>query len=96
MANHPSAIKRMRQNEKRRGSNRALRSLVKTQIKNVLSSAESGDSDQARRALQNAQKVLMKAASRSVIKKGAASRHISRLAKKVASISVGTSAQTSV
>jgi small subunit ribosomal protein S20 len=82
----------MRQNEKRRGSNRALRSLVKTQIKNVLSSVESGDSEQARQALRSTQKVLMKAAARSVIKKGTASRHASRLAKKVASIP-GTNAQ---
>ena len=85
MANHPSAIKRNRQNTKRRSRNRATKSGVKTQIKTVLSSVEGGNREQAQAAVKTAQKLIMKAASKGVIRKQTASREISRLAKKTAS-----------
>jgi small subunit ribosomal protein S20 len=83
MANHPSAIKRHRQSERRAQRNQAERSRVRSAVKKVRAVASGGDSDAARNELAAAAKVLQKAASKGVIHRNNASRRISRLARLV-------------
>ncbi len=81
MANHKSAAKRARQNEKRRVRNRTRRSRARTLVKRFRLAAESGDLDAARAGFAAAERELRKAASKGVLKKPTASRRISRLAR---------------
>jgi small subunit ribosomal protein S20 len=83
VANHPSAMKRMRQNEKRRARNRAVRSRVKTEIKKVLKAVEENNAEEANAALRSATSILGKSASKGVYHRNNASRKIARLARKV-------------
>jgi len=84
MANHPSALKRMRQNEERRVRNISYKSKVKTAVKKFLLSAETHASDAAT-LLSQATSLLYKGVSKGIFHKNTASRTISRLAKKIAS-----------
>lgn len=83
MANHQSAIKKMRQDEVRRLRNKAY----KTRLKNVVKTVESAISEQnkeaAEKALQEAIPVIDSIASKGVIHKNKAARKKSRLSKKV-------------
>lgn len=81
MANHKSAIKRMKQNEKRAARNRHIRSTMRTFVKQVREAAAAGDNETAQAALERAVPYIDKAASKGVIHKATASRKISRLAK---------------
>ncbi|MEA3055844.1 MAG: small subunit ribosomal protein [Actinomycetota bacterium] len=83
MANIKSQIKRNKQNEVRRVRNKAVRSELKTRVKNALSSASSGAED-ATATARLAQKRLDMAAAKGVIHKNAAARKKSRLAKQLA------------
>ncbi len=84
MANIKSQMKRNRQNEVARQRNKAVRSELKTRARNALVAAESGDAAAAQEALRLAQKRIDKAAATGVIKKNAAARTKSRLARQVA------------
>ena len=86
MANHKSAEKRMRQNEKRRINNISIKSLVKTRTKAVLKSFEEKDQEKAGEALIKARSVIAKAAAKGKLHKNNAARKISRLTKKVNSL----------
>ena len=81
MANHKSAIKRMKQNEKRAARNRHIRSTMRTFVKQVREAAAAGDNEAAKAALERAVPFIDKAASKGVIHKATASRKISRLSK---------------
>ena len=83
MANHLSAWKRMRQNERRRGRNRSVRSMVRTQIKKLLVEVEEKQVDRAQESFRVATSLLQKGASKGVLHRNTASRQISRLARKV-------------
>ena len=83
MANHKSAIKRIRQNLKRNERNRYVRSTMRTYIRKVRTAVDAGDATQAGEALALAIKTIDKAASKGVIHKNQASRRISRLQKLV-------------
>jgi small subunit ribosomal protein S20 len=83
LANHPSAWKRIRQNEKRRLRNKSIRSAVKTQIKKVLAAVERKDVEAAREALRVATSMLHKSVSKGVYHHNTAARKISRLTAKV-------------
>ena len=83
MANIKSQIKRNRQNEARRVRNKAVRSELKTRVKNAVKAAESGAED-ATASARLAQKRLDMAAAKGVIHKNAAARKKSRLAKRIA------------
>ena len=80
MANIKSAMKRNRQNEKRRLRNQQVSSQMKTYTKRALAAA--GTDDEAE-SLNQANKYIDKAASKGVIHANAASRKKSRLAKDV-------------
>ncbi len=83
MANHKSAEKRNRQAQVRRQRNRAIRSRMKTAIRNLNEAIDSGNADEAKTALATAVPVIAKTASKGTIHKKNASRKISRLTKKV-------------
>ena len=84
MANHKSAAKRARQSEKRRVRNRGVKSHVATLVKRVRAATRDKDASAAARHLTEAERALRKAASKGVIPRERASRHVSRLARSVA------------
>jgi small subunit ribosomal protein S20 len=83
MAHHKSAIKRIRQNEKRRMYNRYWKSTMRTAIKQVRKAVEANDLEKARIAMREATSTIDHVASKGVIHKNTASRNISRLARLV-------------
>jgi small subunit ribosomal protein S20 len=80
MPHTKSAKKRLRQNEKRRLHNRAVKKAIKTQIKKVLSTAEQGPLDELRKEYNLAAKKLDRAAAKRVIHPNLAARKKSQLA----------------
>jgi small subunit ribosomal protein S20 len=87
LANHKSAIKRNRQNEKRSDRNRGLRTQVKSHVKKVLTAVEAKNEEDAQKSLREAEVVIAKVASKGVLHSRSASRKISGLAKKVQQMS---------
>lgn len=83
MANKKSALKRMRQNEKKRLHNRLFRGRARTEVKKARLAIESGDIDLSRTAVQTAIVALDKAASKGKIHKNNASRRKGRLMKQL-------------
>jgi len=83
LANHASAIKRHKQSEKRRARNASVKSTLRTAVKKVRDSIETGKADEAKTTLQKAISELGKAASKGVLHRKNASRRISRLSKQV-------------
>ncbi len=86
MANHKSALKRIRQNKKRRLRNKARKSRVKTYIKAVLAAIEEKSPEKAAEALKKAQKIIDQTAAKGTLHKRNAARKISRLTKKVVAL----------
>jgi small subunit ribosomal protein S20 len=83
MANHASALKRMRQSEKRRVRNMSYRSKVKTAIKKYLRSVEEKDG-QAAGLLSEATSLLHKGVTKGIFHRNTASRTVARLSSKLA------------
>ena len=83
MANHPSAEKRNRQRIKRTTRNRAVKSSVRTHVKDARAAIATKDPKAAKEALELATRALDKAAGKGVLPKKAASRKVSRLAAQV-------------
>lgn len=87
MANHKSALKRIRQTAKRTARNRHTRATMRTFIKKVRSAIDAGNAAEAQGALPEAARKIAKAASKGVIHKNQARRRISRLAKAINKLS---------
>lgn len=87
MPNIKSAIKRVKQSEKRRALNASQKSALRTSIKAVEAAVAHSDAANAQTALLVAVKKLDKAAGKGLIHKNAASRKKSRLTKAVNSLS---------
>ncbi len=83
MANHKSAIKRIRQSDKRRDYNRAYRSRARTFVKKARITIDGSDTQAAEEATRLAIQDLDKAASKGVIHKRNAARRKSRLMKQL-------------
>ena len=83
MANHKSALKRIRQNTKRNERNKGFRTLVKTVTKKVTAEAEAGNKEQALSELKKAEKVIAKVGGKGILLPRAASRKISSLTRLV-------------
>jgi small subunit ribosomal protein S20 len=83
MANIASAIKRDRQNTKRRAHNRHFRSSMRNQIKNLRSAIETGDAAAAKNLLPIAVASIQRVAQKGIIHKKNAARRVSRLSKAV-------------
>jgi len=88
VANIKSQIKRNKQNAARHERNKAVRSELKTRVKNAVSAAEAGGDDVAGKATL-AQKRIDKAAAKGVIHRNAAARRNSRLAKRLNALQQG-------
>lgn len=83
MANHKSALKRIRQTVKRNERNKSFRTLVKTVTKKVLVEAEAGNKEQALKQLKSAEKLIAKVGGKGILHPRAASRKISGLTRLV-------------
>lgn len=79
MANHKSALKRIRISEKRRQRNRIVRGSTRTAIKKAKTILASKDTSGAESAIQDAISALDRAAAKGVIHKNNAARRKSRL-----------------
>jgi len=80
--NHPSALKRHRQNLKRQARNRAIKTRVRSAAKLALDAMEGNDKEAATKSLREVMRVLDKAASKGAIKRNAASRKVARLSRR--------------
>ncbi|MGD8376927.1 MAG: 30S ribosomal protein S20 [Acidobacteriota bacterium] len=83
MANHKSALKRARQNARRRQRNRSNTSRMRTQVKVLRKAVEAGETDRARELLPATLALLDRSVQSGVLKENAASRRKSRLTRLV-------------
>lgn len=79
MANHKSALKRIRQTEKRTERNRFYRTRFKNIVKAVRTAVDEGNKEEAQAALKVANQQIHKFVSKGILKKETASRKVSRL-----------------
>ena len=78
-----SAKKRLRQNDRLRLRNRALKRTIKTQIKRVEEAIAAGDTERGKEEFRLAVKKLDKAASKRVLHRNAVARTKSRLSARL-------------
>ncbi|HPR54765.1 MAG TPA: 30S ribosomal protein S20 [Deltaproteobacteria bacterium] len=83
MANHPSALKRQRQSEKRRLRNKGHKSTINTTIKKIFTSLSEKDTDKAKEFTKEAISRLDSAVNKGALHRRTASRRISRLTRKL-------------
>ncbi|MFN8376084.1 MAG: 30S ribosomal protein S20 [Anaerolineae bacterium] len=86
MANHKSAIKRIRQTIKRQAHNRIYRGRARTFVKKARLALAKGTAQNAAEAVRLAVQDLDRAASRGVIHPNNAARRKSRLMKQLAAL----------
>lgn len=86
MATHKSALKRHRQSERLRVRNHAVRSRVRNAIKHVNEAIGAHNVSEAETRLRTAERLLSKAVTKGVLHLNTASRHVSRLTRRVNSI----------
>lgn len=79
MANHVSAVKRARQDIKKRDQNRAQKSTMRTAIKRVNAAIEAGDQSIANEEFRIATSLLTRAGRKGIMHAKTASRSVSRL-----------------
>lgn len=90
MPNTPSAIKRLKQSEKRRLRNRIAKKIIKTYSKRALKAAAEGNTEQALADFKFAVSRIDKAGARRVLHPNTASRRKSRLTREF--LAAGTKA----
>jgi small subunit ribosomal protein S20 len=83
VANTRSAEKAARQAEKHRARNVALRSRMRTAVRNVTAAIGTGDKQAATTGYQNAVPVIDSLVSKQIIHRNKAARHKSRLAARI-------------
>lgn len=83
MANIKSARKRARQALHRRDHNMALRTRVRSAIKDVKKAIAAGNKDQAAKELRDAQGVIDRVVAKGILHRNAGDRHKSRLAQAI-------------
>lgn len=81
---HASAVKAHRQTIKKTEHNRALRSKLRTGLKNIRAAIDAGDVAKAKTALSATFSLIDKMAGKGIIHSNAAGRYKSRLAKRTA------------
>jgi small subunit ribosomal protein S20 len=86
VANTKSALKRMRQSEKRRLRNRAVRSRVRTAVKTARTSLTTPGATDVSVSVVEAIRALDKAVTKGVIHRNTAARKKSSLARQLASV----------
>lgn len=87
MANTASAKKAVRKLARRTAVNKSNRTRMRTFLRKTEEAIASGDKAKAAEALKAAQPEIMKAVTKGVVHKNTASRKISRLAKRVKTLS---------
>lgn len=95
MPNIRSAIKRMRQNTKRRTENRSKHSTMRTSIKKLRAAIEENNPQTASALLPETISIIDKAAAKGLIHKNAAARHTSRLTRQVHALQSQPAAEAS-
>ena len=80
MANTKSARKRAKQAIERREHNMALRTRVRSAIKDVKKAIATGNKDQAAKELRDAQGAIDRIVAKGILHRNAGDRHKSRLA----------------
>lgn len=88
MANHKSALKRIRSSAKKYQRNRVVRSKARTEVKKARLTIQNGDLETARQATLEAICTLDKAASKGILHPNNAARRKSRLMKRLAELQV--------
>ncbi|MBF0282416.1 MAG: 30S ribosomal protein S20 [Zetaproteobacteria bacterium] len=83
MANHASAQKRARQDDKKRLQHRMQNSSMRTAIKKVVAAVTAGDQEAANAALRSATSLIARAGRKRLLHPAHASRRISRLNARV-------------
>ena len=86
MANIKSQIKRNKQNEKARVRNKAVKSSLKTSVRQFREAADAGDAEKVTQTMRAALTKLDKAASKGVIHKNQAANRKSAIAKRAAQV----------
>ncbi len=86
MANHKSCEKRVRQTKVKTERNRFYKTRIKNVTKDVLAAVEAGNKETAVTAMATANKYIHHCVSKGILKKGNASRKVSRLQTKVNAI----------
>jgi len=86
LANTKSALKRIRQNQKRRLRNRYFRGRARKFVKKARMALASQDLEAARAAITEAVSALDKAAEKGILHKNNAARRKSRLMKQLAAL----------
>jgi small subunit ribosomal protein S20 len=89
LANHKSALKRIRSSKRKQERNRVVRSRTRTYVKKARQIMESGDLEQAREATLAAVRELDKAATKGVLHRNNVARRKSRLMKQLAKLEAG-------
>jgi len=87
LANHKSALKRARQNEKRRLRNKSSKARIKNIVKGVRQTVSEKSNETALAELNIAKSIIDNAVKKGVIHRKTASRKISRLSRLVNTIS---------
>ena len=86
MANHPSALKRYRQSQRRRAINQMSRHKLKTQMKRLRAAIATGKAAEAKPLLPQTFSLIDKSVQKGVITQNTAARYKSRLTKTVNSL----------
>jgi len=89
VANIKSQIKRIKQNEKARQRNKAVKSSLKTAVRAFREAAAAGDAERATQALRVAYVKLDKAAGKGIIHKNQAANRKSAIARRAAALRQG-------
>jgi small subunit ribosomal protein S20 len=89
VANHPSALKRHRQSEKRRLRNQAIKTRLRRLVRDVRVAIVEGDTAKANQSFALAARTLDKAVTKGVLHRNNAARRIGRLARAVHQLAPG-------
>ena len=87
MANTSSAKKAARQAIKRTAINKTRRTRMRSEVRRVEEAIEAGNKDEAVQALRSAQPVIARSGQLGIVHANAASRKVSRLAKRIKAMS---------
>lgn len=87
MAHSLSAIKRVRQNEKRRERNRSHRTRLRTKLKKLRQAIEAKNVEEAQKLLPDTVSLVDVMVKKGVIHENAGSRYKSRLTRRLAALS---------
>jgi small subunit ribosomal protein S20 len=83
LAHSLSAVKRVRQNEKRRARNRSNRTRLRSQIKKLRQAVETSNVEQAQKLLPQTVSLVDVMVKKGVIHENAGNRYKSRLARRL-------------